>query len=146
MSSNFVEPQEFFRLLHDDIEFCSSLGRVMLTAGMLETNLRRYLDTKAVKFTRKDTLGALVNKLKQANLLTENGKAHFSDLTKKRNYLAHNLYGLFSKELEATILPRVQLVSVDTALFIEKAESLAEDFVFFANLVAKADKFEDKLL
>ncbi|MFZ6673383.1 hypothetical protein [Undibacterium sp. Xuan67W] len=146
MSFDFVEPQDFFRMLFDDAEFCSGLGKVMLAAGMLETNLRRYLGSKQVKFKDSDTLGILVNKLKQTDLLTENGKAHFSDLAKKRNYLAHNLYGLFSNEFDVTILPREQLVSVDTLMFVSRVETLYNDFVYFAKIVAKADISKDKLL
>jgi len=118
----------------------------MLAAGMLETNLRGYLKAKSIDYNRAATLGSLVKKLKDAGLLTENGKSHFDDITKKRNYLAHNLYGLFSKELEETILPREQLVSIDTSIFIDRVETLAEDFVFFSSLVAKADPSKAKLL
>ena len=146
MPFDFVGPGEFFRQLSDDVNFCCGLGKVMLAAGMLETNLRGYLNARSIDYNRTATLGGLVKKLKDANLLTENGKSHFDDITRKRNYLAHNLYGLFSKELEETILPREQLVSIDASIFIDRVEALAEDFVFFSSLVAKADPSKAKLL
>ena len=146
MSFDFVEPREFFIMLYSDAKFCTGLGKVMLAAGMLETNLRCYLGDKQIKFKNCDALGSLVCKLKVADLLSENGKIHFSTLTAKRNYLAHNLYGLFSKELEETILSREQLVSADTSIFIERVEILSDDFVYFADFVAKADRSKDKLL
>ncbi|GAA5172846.1 hypothetical protein [Viridibacterium curvum] len=146
MPFDFVEPEEFFRQLNDDKEFCAGLGKVMLAAGMLETKLRSYLKARSIDYHRTATLGGLVKKLKDADLLTENGKSHFDDITKKRNYLAHNLYGLFSKELEETILPRENLVSIDASIFIDRVETLAEDFMFFSSLVAKADPLKAKLL
>lgn len=146
MPFDFVEPEEFFRQLNNDKDFCCGLGKVILAAGMLETNLRSYLNARSINHYQTATLGSLVKKLKDADLLTENGKIHFDDITKKRNYLAHNLYGLFSKELEETILPREQLVSIDASIFIDRVETLAEDFVFFSNHVAKADPSKAKLL
>jgi len=146
MSFDFIEPEAFFRQLNNDKDFCCGLGKVMLAASMLETNLRSYLNAKSISYNRTATLGSLVKKLKDADLLTENGKSHFDDLTKKRNYLAHNLYGLFSKELEETILPREQLVSIDALFFINRVEILAEDFTFFSDHVSKADLSKKKLL
>lgn len=145
MTFDFVEPEEFFRQLNDDKDFCCWLGKVMLAAGMLETNLRGYLNARSIEHKRTTTLGGLVKKLKDADLLTENGKSHFDDITKKRNYLAHNLYGLFGKELEETILPREQLVSADASIFVDRVETLTEDLTFFSNLVAKADPSKAKL-
>lgn len=146
MPFDLIEPDEFFRQLNDDKDFCCGLGKVMLAAGMLETNLRHYLSARSIKYERTAALGSLVTKLKNSGLLTENGEYHFDDITKKRNYLAHNLYGLFSKELEETVLPREQLVSIDVSIFVERVETLAADFVFFSNLVANADPSKTKLL
>ena len=146
MTFDFIEPGEFFRQLKDNKDFCCGLGRVMLAAGMLETTLRHYLSARSIGYKRTATLGRLVTKLKEAELLTENGEYHFDDITQKRNYLAHNLYGLFSKELEETILPREQLVSIDVSIFVERVETLADDFLLFSNLVANADPSKTKLL
>lgn len=146
MPFDFVEPEDFFRQLNGDKDFCCGLGKVMLAAGMLESNLRGYLNARSIDCNRTATLGNLVKTLKAADLLTENGKRHFDDITRKRNYLAHNLYGLFSKELEETILPREQLVSIDALIFIDRVEALAQDFAFFSNLVVTADPSKAELL
>ena len=112
----------------------------MLAAGMLQTNLRSYLKAKNIKGIReKTTLGILVKQLKRNNLLSRNGEIHFDDLTLKQNYLAHNLYGLFSKDIDETIIPAKKLVEMDVLLFREKAWALAHDFEWFSRFVAETD-------
>ena len=71
---------------------------------------------------------------------------HFKDLALKRNYLAHSLYDLFSKEIEETILEREELTAEDTDIFIYRAYQLADDFLHFAQIVSKVDTNADKLL
>ena len=44
MSFDFVAPQEFFRLLYQESEFCDGVGKVMLAAGMLETDLSEVIE------------------------------------------------------------------------------------------------------
>lgn len=146
MPFDFIEPQEFFRQLYNDRDFCCGLGKLMLASGTLETNLRRFLDARSIKYRQASTLGSLIKKLKDADLLTENGKTHFEDIARKRNYLTHNLYGLFSKELDETLLPREMLVSIDTSIYVQRVEELVEDFLFFSSLVAKAGSSNEKLL
>ena len=119
----------------------------MLAAGMLETNLRLYLKAKGIKTIRSNsTLGYMVKQMKDCHLLTRNGEMHFDDLVLKRNYLAHNLYDLFSEVIEETILPCSQLVDADIHMFRDRALSLAEDFLLFAKHVASADLSDKPLL
>lgn len=118
----------------------------MLSASILETNLRKYLKAKHISTSSKSTLGHLVTKLTENNLLSKNGKIHFNDLAIKRNYLAHSLYDLFTKEIEETILERDELIAEDTDIFIYRARQLAKDFLFFAEIVAKADAKANKLV
>lgn len=146
MSFNFVPNRQFFDLLFKDSEFCEGVGRVMLAAGLLETNLRRYLEGKGLKIGRRNTLGSMVRLMKEDQLLSRNGTMHFDDLTLKRNYLAHSLYDLFSEQIEETILPGSELVEMDIDIFREKANQLAEDFFHFSNLVGSADVGADLLL
>jgi hypothetical protein len=42
MNFDFVVPDKFFELLYDYVEFCDGVGKVMLSASKLETNLRKY--------------------------------------------------------------------------------------------------------
>ena len=140
MKSHLVPAEDFFRLLYEDAEFCANVGKVVLAAGMLETNLRRYLQERAVSGIRLNTtLGGMVKRLKECGLLSKNGVLHFEDLALKRNYLAHSIHDLFSRTIAATILPRENLTEIDVRYFVEKAEQLAKDFVTFSTLVAKAN-------
>ncbi len=75
MSFDFVSPSQFFELLYDEPAFCEGVGKIMLSASRLETNLRKYLKARGVKgISGKTTLGTLVRKLKDNELLTRNGK------------------------------------------------------------------------
>lgn len=147
MKFEFVPSEEFYEILYRDSKFCDGIGKVMLSAGQLETNLRAYLKARNIKGVRaKSTLGALVIKLKQNNLLSRNGEIHFDDLALKRNYLAHSLYDLFSEEISETILPRTDLTEMDANIFADRVQGLAKDFSHFADLVSKADKNKDQLM
>lgn len=147
MTFDFVSPEEFFQLLYEDSQFCEGVGKVMLAAGMLETNLRHYLRAKGIKTVRSNsTLGNMVKLLKEHRLLSSNGEIHFDDLARKRNYLAHSLYDLFSRVIDETILPRNELVSMDVDIFRDKAQSLAEDFLFFSRQVEMAELGTEQLM
>jgi hypothetical protein len=138
MRFEFVPPENFFNLLYQDSEFCQAVGRVMLAASRLETNVRRYLRDKGIGGVGpKTTFGQLVAKMKENRLLTSNGETHFEDLALKRNYLAHSLYDLFTKEIEETILEREELTAGDTDIFVYRAENLAKDFNHFADIVLR---------
>lgn len=119
----------------------------MLSAGVLETNLRRYLKTKGISGVKENsTLGGMVKLLKKHDLLSQNGLKHFNDLAKKRNYLAHSLYDLFTHEIAETILPRTDLDNMDVEIFSERANTLASDFLHFAKMVARTQTNKQVLL
>ena len=146
MKFDFVPPEQFFDLLYNEVEFCDGVGKVVLSASKLETNLRKYLRAKHIISRSKSTLGNLATKLIENNFLSKNGQVHFEDLALKRNYLAHSLYDLFSKEIEKTILERDELTAMDTDIFIYRAHQLADNFLHFAEIVSKADINANKLL
>jgi len=147
MKFEFVTAEKFFNLLYKDKDFCSGLGMVMLSAGMLETNLRHYMKTRKINGIRNNsTLGRMVVILKEQNILSRNGVTHFDDLVLKRNYLAHSLYDLFSKEIKESILPRSELVEMDVEIFSERVNTTAEDFLHFSNIVKNANTNEKLLL
>ena len=146
MPFDFVPPEQFFDLLYNDVEFCEGLGKVMLAASKLETDIRKYLKARNITFQSKSTLGNLVNKLIENNLLSKNAEEYFKDLALKRNYLAHSLYDLFTKEIEETILERDELTAVDTDVFISRAYDLADSFLSIAEIISRKDIASDKLL
>jgi len=147
MPFDYVPSEQFFDLLYNDQEFCEGLGKVMLSASKLESNIRKYLKAKHIAFKSKATLGNLVTKLKENNLLSKNGQMHFGDLAIIRNYFAHNLYGLFVKEIEETMFGGTDnLTAEDIDYFIYRVHVLTDDFFHFAEVVSKADITSDKLI
>lgn len=140
MKFDFVPAAEFYEFLYSDLEFCAGLGKVMLAAGRLETAVRACLRSRGVPVnTPKATLGSLTETLKNAGLLTTNGEMVFGDLVRKRNYLAHSLFDLFSGQIEETILERQGLIKEDLHLFRERVDSLASDFMHFVSIVNQAE-------
>ena len=58
-------------------------------------------------------------------------------LNTQRNYLAHNIYALFSGLVEETILTRKNLLDSDIDVFTERTWQLTENLNGLANIVAK---------
>jgi hypothetical protein len=140
MEQVFVPPAEFFELLSHDNKFCCALGKSILAASVLESKIHTYMRKRDIKGIRKTaTLGQLVVSFKENNLLTANGIIHFDSLAMKRNYLAHNLFHLFSDSPHDAPLPSQSLPPEEVSYFIERAEELAADLMHFSKLVEKAD-------
>lgn len=147
MNFEIIQKEDFYDILFRDHDFCKNLGKVMLAASMLESNLRSYLKNHNVdKVGEKATLGKLVILLKKHKLLSKNGQMHFDDLTLKRNYLAHNLFDLFCNNLEETILPSENLVEMDVDIFQEKTKLLIEDLLYFSEILSNTKSNVIKLL
>jgi len=147
MNFKIIPKNEFYRVLYEDHKFCEELGKVMLAASMLESNLKTYLKGRNVqKVNKKAALGRLVLLMKQHNILSKNGRMHFEELILKRNYLAHNLYDLFCNDLEETILPSENLVEMDIDIFREKANVLVQDLIYFSEIVTNASSDTEILL
>jgi len=132
-----VAGRKFFDLLYADNEFCGELGRVMLAAGRLETELKLYLTANSIKYnTKHATLGDLLDLAKKQKLLTKMLPA--LDLLRfQRNYLTHSLNALFSGLIEETVLPRSDLLDSDIVTFTELAWQLAENLDGLAKILAK---------
>ena len=147
MNFEIIQKEDFYNILFRDNDFCKNLGKVMLAASMLESNLRSFLKNRNVdKVGEKATLGKLVLLLKKHKLLSKNGQIHFDDLTLKRNYLAHNLFDLFCNNLEETILPSEKLVGLDVEIFQENTNLLIEDLLYFSEIVSDAKSKDIELL
>ncbi len=58
-------------------------------------------------------------------------------LNTQRNYLAHNIYALFTGRVEETILPREKLLDSDIDVFTERAWQLTENLNGLAEIVVK---------
>ena len=126
---------EFYDWLSSDEEFCKELGKAILAASKLEVVLWRYLEDKDISVREKEaTLGTLTRKLKTNDLVGRNFEMVLTTLTTQRNYLTHSLYALFSGKIKETLLPVNELSAMDVELFSEKAQILAQDLNYIANV------------
>ena len=126
-----------FSHLYSDEEFCGELGRVMLAAGMLETELRSYLATSvSVRNADRCSLGGLVRTTKGHGLL-QDLHASLDLLVKQRNSLAHRVHSILSGVLYDELLPESDHIDSDVSLFTERAWQLARNLRSVAELVAK---------
>jgi hypothetical protein len=131
-----VAGKEFFDLLYADNEFCEQLGRAVLAAGRLETELKLYLAANSVKYKEHATLGNLLDLLKNKGLM-EKAQPSLELLRDQRNYLTHNLHALFSDLIEETVLERSDLLDSDVDTFTERAWQLVENLDALGDIVAK---------
>lgn len=119
---------EFYNLLMESVEFTSELGKVALVSGKLEAEFIALLTRKNIEgnYTRA-TLGTLIKKAEESNLLEQNEIQAFKLLSKQRNYLTHNIYALFNYQIDETILERENLLDSDVHLYLERAWQLKEN-------------------
>ena len=119
--------------LSADREFCEALGRMTLAASRFESDLRAYLALTGVDVApRLATFGALVTRLRQRGLLSDNGEGILRHLKNQRNYLTHSLYDLFTARIDETLMFRDDLE--DTSLLAERAWLLEQELNSFADL------------
>lgn len=137
----------FLDLLFKDDEFCKGVGRTILASGMLETAFKSLFNECGFSISqRKPTLGSFIRYLKSKKLLTVNGEIHFDTITQQRNYLAHCIPDLFEENIEETILPSENLTEGDVVLYAERANELAENLMFFVEIIKEPNKIESSKL
>ena len=136
-SGKTTEGIVFYKLLYADDKFCKELGRAVLAVGRLEVELIKYINNKNVeKKIKKTTLGKLIDLAKKQDLLTKMVPA-LEIMRDQRNYLAHNIYALFSGLIGETILPRSDLLDSDVDVFTDRACQLKENINGLADIVAR---------
>jgi predicted transcriptional regulator len=132
---------DFYLLLYENTRYCEALGRVMLAASKLESQLRKYLELQGTDIEqRRATLGKLINELKANNFLTQNMEWILLDLKNQRNHLAHNIYDLLSEEY----IQQEKLIPEDVISFAETAEQIAENCYQIALIIQKGIQKSDK--
>ena len=128
---------EFFKQLSADDEFCKQLGKAMLSAGRLESELIKYIqNNQSGAKTSKTNLGRLIGIAEKHELLANMVPA-LKVINDQRNYLAHNIHALFTGLIEETILPRSELLDSDIDVFTARATQLTENINGLADIVAK---------
>ncbi|MBU2600820.1 MAG: hypothetical protein KKA32_01440 [Actinobacteria bacterium] len=95
-----------FEMLSKDTECCAALGRMTLAAARLESDLRVFLTLNGVQVGAAATFGGLVKKLGDNGLLSDSGLGILRGLKRQRNYLTHNLYGLFAARIDEDLMTR----------------------------------------
>lgn len=132
-----AEGLEFFQLLYEDDEFCMELGRAILAASRLESELTQYLNEQVIDKKIADaSLGRLILYARKNKLLTQMVPA-LEMLKDQRNYLAHNIHALFAGLVEETILDRSNLLDSDVDTFTERAWQLKENLNGLADILYK---------
>lgn len=135
-----LPPEEFYAELSLDDDFCRELGKAVLAAGRLESELTRYLTNAGVSTDlRKANLGRLIRVAKKNELISDLVSV-LEELNGQRNYLAHNIHSLFHGLIEETVLERTGLLDSDTQTFMERAWQLGENLNGLADIVAKYDE------
>ena len=132
---------EFYRLLETSEIFTSELGKVILASGKLEAELINLLERHNVSSGFKNaTLGRLINISEQNNILNDNDLISLKMLKEQRNYIMHNIYGLFVDLKDETILEKHNLFDTDVELYIEKAWQLKENLNSLSAIISKKNK------
>lgn len=116
---------DFYSLLEKSEEFTSELGKVALASGKLEVELIILLEQNDVKVDySRATLGSLRSQAEKNKLLRTNMLEALKLVMNQRNYLTHNIYALFSGQIDETILPKNDLLDSDIETYIEKVIEL----------------------
>ena len=129
---------EFFKQLYADDEFCKQLGKAILSAGRLESELVTYIKNNQSKanVSTKANLGRLIGFAEKNNLLSNMVPA-LKVINDQRNYLAHNIHALFTGLIEETLLPCGDLLDSDIDVFTDRAWQTTEGVNSLADIVAK---------
>jgi hypothetical protein len=127
---------EFYNLLHESEKFTSELGKVTLSSGKLETEIKFLLKRNGINSDlSRATLGQLIGIVNDNNIFDENLILALKQISKKRNYITHNLYALFSDLIEETILKKNDLMEYDVTLYIHRVWHLNQDLNGLADLI-----------
>jgi len=128
---------EFFNQLYADNLFCLYLGKVMLSASRLESELIKYISNKRPdEKTHRASLGTLIGIIENNSLLKQMLPA-LRDIKGQRNYLAHNLHSLFVGLIDESVLPRTDLLDSDIDIFAARATQLDENLISIADIISK---------
>ena len=126
---------ETYEALSGDADCCAALGRMTLAAARLESDLRVFLTLNRVGVGATATLGGLVQKLREHDLLSDNGHDIMRTLKRQRNYLTHSLYDLFAARIDEDLMSREELA--DVSLLTERAWMLEHELTGLSEMAEK---------
>lgn len=161
--SQKINGEVFFNKLYKDEEFCMQLGKVMLSASKLETQLIKLIennksDIKGKYYTY--TMGRLIIEIKKAKLLPKNTIEALISLSIQRNYLTHSIFIILSDIVEDSKLieninadnyikknifeqvseEKEEFLDSDTQVYIERASKLSNELNSIADIVSNINK------
>ena len=133
-----VKGVQFYKLLLENKDFSSELGRMALASGRLEVELLLYfMRNDVVVKNNASTLGGLINIGKKNNLLNENLILLLELILKQRNYFTHNIFALFTNLIDVTILERENLIDTDVITYANYVGQLRENLESLADLISE---------
>ncbi|NEW85109.1 MAG: hypothetical protein GZ094_22470 [Mariniphaga sp.] len=132
---------EFYNLLNESEKFTCELGKVALASGRLEAELILFLKRREIKGKYdKATLGTLIDLADKNDLIDKNMRMSLKTISKQRNYITHNIYGLFIDLIDETILEKENLLDTDVILYIDRAWELKENLDGLADIFQRNNK------
>lgn len=135
-----VDGKTFYKFLSADDEFSRHLGRAVLAAGRLESELKQYLRANSVSDdTERATLGQLLGLLEKRVLLKKMQPA-LDLLKRQRNYLTHNIHAVLTGLKEDELIGSEELEALldsDVHLYAERAWQLAANLNDLADILEK---------
>lgn len=139
-----IKGVDFYNLLFQSESFTNELGKVTLASGRLEAELMLLLKAKGIELsTQKPTLGTLVKECFEKQLIDGNIHTSLVGVNKLRNYITHNIYGLFSGALHESmlekdnlLLEKNNLIDTDVLTYTDIAYQLCTNLNDLANIIA----------
>lgn len=128
---------EFYNLLNKSKEFTSELGKVVLASGKLEAELIFFLKRSDIKgnYDKATLGGTLIDLTEKNDLIDDNMRISLKIISNQRNYITHNIYGLFIDLKDETIFEKENLLDTDVLLYIDRAWQLTENLDGLADIV-----------
>jgi len=115
-----MAPTKFYTSLYDSDEFISQLGKMTLEMGRLEAELKAFLQKAGIRTNLdRDTLGLLIAKLSNCELISPQDISRFNDLRKQRNFLTHNLYTILNNQIENRSTSDAERLKHDVESYVE---------------------------
>ena len=125
MNNSISDRTKFYTSLYDSDEFISELGKMTLEMGRLEAELKTFLQKVGIRTNLgRDTLGLLIAKLNNCELINSQDICRFNDLRKQRNFLTHNLYAILSNQVEERSTSVVDRLQDDVESYVEHVLTL----------------------
>lgn len=132
---------DFYNLLIESNEFTSLLGKATLASGRLESELIIFFKQNRINGDyERATLGTLIEIARKNKLLDNNLIIALKDISKQRNYIAHNIYALFTDLIDETILEKNNLLDSDIHLYIERVWQLNENLDRLAEIIKQRNE------